>query len=467
MQQFRLKTNWRCVARLSIGLTVGALLTGCGLLRGDGDDDQDTSGRIPVMQLEQTLTPDPRFAGVEISLPPPYVNRSWSQPEGEADHTLHHLEASGPLEVVWRKKVGAGASRKTRITAQPIYADNRIFVYDAEARVIAVDPETGRRIWRKDLAVAEELDRGWNWRPDRLISRPDPADLAFGGGLAFEDGRVFAVTGQGIVYALDAETGDEIWRFEMGETSRTAPTAYRGSVLVLTNRNRIFALNAADGTIRWDFQALEETTRILAPTSPAVADDVVAAPFSSGEIVALRLQNGRAVWSESLSRTSRMTALSDLNDVAGSPVIDRGRVYAIAHSGRMVSIDLRSGQTVWEASISSVQTPWVAGDYIYVVTTGAELVCLSRRDGAIVWVSQLREFRNQKKRKGRIVWSRPLLLSDRLVLTSSRGRMLMVSPTTGEILSERKVLDGSFVPPIVANETLYILSDEGKLAALR
>jgi outer membrane protein assembly factor BamB len=199
-----------------------------------------------------------------------------------------------------------------------------------------------------------------------------------------------------------------------------------------------------------------------------VASDAVVVPYSSGELLAYRVQNGTLLWSDSLTRTGPVTPLATISDIAGRPVIDRGRVVAISHSGRLVSIDLKSGERIWTRDIGGIQTPWVAGDFIYLVTSDEELVCLTWDDGRIRWITQLQQWSNPKKNKGDpLVWSGPLLGSDRLIVVSSQGRALSVSPYTGEILGEIKLGEGTFVAPIVAKSTLYILTDGAKLLALR
>ena len=78
-----------------------------------------------------------------------------------------------------------------------------------------------------------------------------------------------------------------------------------------------------------------------------------------------------------------------LADIRGRPVIDRGRVFAVSHSGRMAAIDLRTGDRVWEQEIGSSHSPWVAGDYVFVLANDNELVCLTRDEGKVRWVRQL------------------------------------------------------------------------------
>lgn len=439
-------------------------------LFGGGDDDEDANGeapaeedRISILALEQQLEADPRYAGTNIDLPPSYVNPSWTQPGGEADHTLHHLSAPLNFETIWKADVGDASARRARLTSPPIVVENRVFVLDAAAQVTAFDVETGKQVWRTEL-TPEIKER---FRIRDLFRGPDPAEIGFGGGVAFDQGRLFVTSGFGFVAALDAVTGEELWRVPTNAPVRTPPTAYRGRVYFSTNTNEFMALEQATGERAWTFQSFEESARFLSASSPAAAGDLVVAPFSSGELVAFLAENGRAVWDTTLSRQTRLTALAELNDIAGSPVIDRGLVYVVSHGGRFSAIDIRTGQAVWEADIASLQMPWVAGDYIFLVSVESELVCVNRNDGAVVWVSQLRRYKKEKKLKGRISWAGPVLAGDHLVLVSTEGEVVKVDPQNGGVVATEDIDDGSVVAPIVAGEKLFILTEEGKLVAMR
>lgn len=177
----------------------------------------------------------------------------------------------------------------------------------------------------------------------------------------------------------------------------------------------------------WRHRGLVESAGILASSSPAVAGSTVIVPYSSGEVVALRVENGTPVWTDQLTRTGTVTSLSALNDIAGRPVIDRDRVFAISHSGRMVSIDLRTGERIWTRDIGGVQTPWVAGDFVFLVTSSQEVLAISRRDGRIRWITPLQRWRNPERRSDPVEWSGPILVSERLVLVSSRGEAVMLA----------------------------------------
>ena len=92
---------------------------------------------------------------------------------------------------------------------------------------------------------------------------------------------------------------------------------------------------------------------------------------------------------------------------------------------------------------------------------------MSKLDGSIVWIQQLQSHKNLKKKKKRIAWAGPILVGERLMVMSSQGKAVTISPYDGSIISEFKVGEDVFVSPIIANETVYVMTDSAKLIAFR
>ncbi len=405
--------------------------------------------RISILQLDKALEPDAAIADLEVRLPRPWRNPDWPHAAGFASHAMHHLEVGEDLRRAWKISIGQGSGSESKLLSRPVVAGDRIVTMDAEAGVSAFRVSDGRLLWRRELTPEDE-DEG-----------------VIGGGVSIDNDVAYAATGYGFVHALSLEDGTEIWRRRVGTPIRGAPTVIDGRIFVITYDNQLHALSSGDGTTLWNHSGIPEDAGLIGAPSAAVGGGLVVVPYSSGELFALRVENGRVVWGDQLIRARRLAALSSLNEIRGSPVIDRGMVLAISFSGRIAAIELRSGQRLWDRDITGMETPWVAGDFIFLVTAQAEVVCLSRKDGRIRWVAQLARYEDEEEKLDRIHWSGPVLASDRLVLVSSEGYAVAISPYSGRMLGRIELPDGALIPPIVADGSIYVLSDNGDLIALR
>ena len=433
--------------RAGVLLLATLALTACGLLRGS-DEPPLPGERLPVLALVEETAADPALADRQVVLPAPYRNGSWPQAGGHPTHAVHHLELPASYARAWRTSAGTGSSRERRITAAPVVADGAVYAMDANSVVSAVRVDDGRRLWRRAFAPSFEEEG------------------AIGGGLAVDRGVLYVSTAYGELVAVDAEDGADRWRTRIGVPLRGGPTVGGGRVYVLSHDNRLHAVDAASGAVLWDHVGIQEVSGLLRGASPALDVGLVLAPFSSGEIVALRPENGRLVWSDTLSGRARLTALADLSDI-GLPVLDRGLAVVASYAGRTVAFDIRSGRRVWEQDIASAETPWVAGDYVFLVTVNAEAIALSRQDGRIRWVARLPRFRDPDDRRGPISWSGPVLAGDRLILGSSTGLLVTLSPYTGETLDSVSLGEGIPIAPVVADGALYVLTDRANIHAFR
>ena len=279
--------------------------------------------------------------------------------------------------------------------------------------------------------------------------------------------KIYATTGFADVVALDAKTGREIWRKRLTGPVRAAPTVWAGRVFAVTVANELFALSASDGRELWTHSGLREVAGLVGGSAPAVEGGVVVVPYSSGEIFALRVENGREVWTESLTAIRRADAVTAIAHIRGQPVIDRGIVYIVGHSNRTVAVDLRTGTRLWEVPIGGTHGAWVAGEFLYVVTRDSELVCLTRRGGRVRWVAQLPQYEDEEDKEGPILWSGPILAGDRLLVANNIDEIWSLSPYSGKFLGRIEISGPVIIPPVVARETVYVLTDEADLIAFR
>lgn len=435
-------------------MLLGAVLVtlgGCSGFLGETETDPRLPGeRISIMLLESDLKADPTLSDETVVLPAPVRNPSWPQPGGRPSHSMQHLAVGDNLDRAWRVSIGAGSDDRTSLLAVPLVADGRIHVMDADGVVSTLAEEGGRRLWRAETQPADEDDRA-----------------VFVGGMTTGDGRLFVITGYGEAIAFDAATGKQIWRVRLPAPARGSPTFADGKLFAVTLDNQSVALSAADGALIWNHSGITEISALLGGPSPTYADGAVVMPYSSGELFVMRAANGRILWADSLSRFRAGGGVTRLGDIRASSVIDDELLFTISHAGRLTATDLRSGTRVWERSIGGVQTPWLAGDYLYTVSISGEVICLRRTDGRVRWIRRMPVFVDPDDRTEPIVYAGPVLVSDRLLLASSTGEVYAISPYTGDLLGRIDLGDPVYVAPIVANGTIYFQTDSGSLIAYR
>ncbi|WP_234035101.1 outer membrane protein assembly factor BamB family protein [Aurantiacibacter sediminis] len=438
----------------AIALCGALALTGCetlGLGGGDDEDETPTLGnRQPILsRIATEIVADPALANVAVVVPPAQTNDSWPQAGGNAAKVAGHVTLSTNPSRIWTAQI-SGTTNTRRLASAPIAADGMVFAVDTSAVIHAFDANTGARRWQHRIEVSGDLE-----------------DATFGGGAAYNGGRIYATNGVGDVVALNAATGEQIWRVKPSGPLRGAPTVAFNNVFVMTQDNQIFALSTEDGEVSWQQAAATGQSGVFGVAAPAAGQGTVIAGFSSGELVAYRYENGRELWSDALARTSISTQVGTLTDVDADPIIDQGRVYALGQGGRMAAYELLTGQRIWELTLAGISAPTIVGEWVFTLTDDARILAIQRNTGRIRWMTQLEQWRDPEDREGPIFWTGPVLADGRLWIASSRGYVKSVDAMTGTVADYTRLDDGVSLPPVIANSTMYILDDSGRITAFR
>lgn len=394
--------------------------------------------RIPVVQTTESIASNLADASQPISLPPQRANDSWTQPGGDANNAPGHLALNGAVRQAWSQSAGEGSSKTGRVMASPIVYDGKVYVLDAEGKVTAFSL-SGGKVFQISTVPENEAGGGGH-----------------GGGLAAENGRLYVANGFGVVAALDPGSGKVIWQKILGTPVRAAPTASGDKLFVVTVAGRFYCLNGADGAENWAVRGLPQQASLMTSTSPAVDGDIVVVPYPSGDLMALKIADGTPVWSENLARTRATSQLASMSDAA-RPAIDGGTVFAVGHAGRMIATNSRTGERLWSINVPGIQAPWVAGDTVYVVDTAGQLMAIARADGKTRWTANLPESRT---------WSGPVMAGGTLWLASNKGRLIGVDAATGKVGGALDLGDPVYIPPVVAQGRMFVLTDTAKLISL-
>jgi len=426
--------------------------SGCSLLKKGARPKTPVLGqRIPVLTTEGNVEVDPATQALPFSIPAAVENSGWTESGGNASNSMGHVALGAALRPAFTVQAGRGTSLTARLAAPPIVANGRVYTIDTLGAVRSFDARTGGMVWASQTPYEERAN----------------TPSIYGGGIAYDNGRIFATNGLGFVAALSEQNGGVLWRVHPGGPLRGAPTVSNGAVYVISQDNQIYSLKETDGATNWSEAASVQIAGLFGAASPAVGQGTVVAGFSSGELNGYRYENGRQVWQDELQRTTISTSVSSLSDIDADPVIDNGQVFAIGAGGRMVALDIVSGQRLWELSIAGISTPWVAGDWVFVVTSDDKLMCIYRQNGHIRWINQLPRFVKPKSQSGDLSYSGPVLAGGQLIVTASNGQVIELDPATGNYRTQFSVGAPVSLPPVVAESTLFLYDDLGRLHAYR
>lgn len=442
----------------------GLVLSGCENLAFEESKPRLEGERLAISSLNPGTPNNPATAltatsqsRIEtlVALPPAVSNDGCPQNGCIASHAPGNLALNTPLRPTWTTNVGKGEYYDRQITASPIVAADKIFTLDSRLTAVATSAIDGKVLWRQHCAPA------------------NTPDGALGGGIAYDQGKIYIATPFAEVMCLDAATGAIAWRVAVRNPVRSAPTVQDGCVFVITIGNELDVLSAQDGSMLWGHTGLVEPAGLLTGgNSPAVVDNTVILAYSSGEVLAARTEHGYILWENTITQRFRADPMASLSHIVAHPVVDRGLVIITTYSGRSVALDFTTGQVVWEQKLSSIHPAAVSGDVVFILTTANDLVCLARATGQVLWsrpLNAIADHQDKEKalRAGLPVWLGPVIAGNRVIVASDKGDIKFLSPVDGTVDTTLSIGEPLSVLPVVAHETLLILSDKAKLHAFR
>ncbi len=387
-----------------------------------------------------------------INLGPQVNIRSWTHRAGSPSHKMPHAAfTESQPRLAWAAPIGAGNDRAHRIGADPVAAGGRIHALDSRAQLSAVSP-SGALLWQKSLAAP-------GVSPEKAI----------GGGLALNDGVLYATSGLDEALALDASDGRVIWRQRLGAPAHGAPTVGQGLVYLVTRDGRAWALDAQNGRIRWQIEGAGSVAGTFGGAAPALKDGKVVFALPSAQLLGAYARGGAELWRASIGgqRVGRAWAMT--SDVSADPLISGGQVMAGSPSGRMASFDLQTGDARWRLREGAMGPFWAAGGALFVVTDESRLMRIDARRGSRIWAADLpRYVPARRPGKERAIYAHygPVLAGGRLWVASSDGRLRGFDPRDGSQRADLALPAPAASRPIVVERSMYLLADNGQLLAL-
>ncbi|MCH2548232.1 MAG: PQQ-binding-like beta-propeller repeat protein [Alphaproteobacteria bacterium] len=448
----RIKTH---TARYAALCMIALMLTACSTAKEwmESSDD-DSPARLPgerlrVMSTQSDIVVAADMATVEYRGVAPQNNVSWPQRGSTASNAVGALQIKG-FETRQSAEIGEGNGWSTVLATAPVVAENVLYAMDALGYVSA--------------HRADKLDKVL-WMSDVPIANDDEEIL--GGGLAVAGSQLFIASGQGDIFSLNVNDGSQIWKRNIGSPMRSAPKIHMGVVYVATVDDQVFALDSATGNIVWQHRGLGERVGFLSAVSPAIGENIVVVAYSSGELYGLAADTGQEIWNDSLAVAHKTSATSVFTGFDGDPVVAGGMAFASSNNGVTAATHLLTGRRLWEQEVSAGDTPWLAGNFVFVLTEDAQIAAIYARDGRVKWVHKLKRFANPEKQLEPYSWYGPMMLNEQLAVFSGHGELVLLSPQDGAVIGTLEIPDPMSMAPIVADGTVFVVTGDAEIHALR
>ena len=402
--------------------------------------------RIAVLAPVSTVKPDVSNGQAKINIPAMQTNSQWLQTDFNAYHVTPNLQVSPKFEKQWSASFGEGASKREVLMSTPLVAEGKVYTLDVEGLLSAFNLKNGESVWYTEL------------KPQNKYAKDNSMN---GIGIAYDNGIIFATTGYGDVFAVNAKKGDVVWTKSLNYPLRTAPMIAEGKVFVQSADNKFFALDEKDGEILWKYDIMLENTTLVGGSVPAYCKDLdmIIAGFSSGELQTFNASIGSPLWSDVLISNRQAYSSTFLNTIKASPVVEGETVYAFSNGNVLTSIDARTGLRNWEKEIGGKTTPLLAGNVLYVISNDRDLLAINKENGNILWAKPL----DFGEKPVDVVASAPIMLSNRLIIALSNGNVFTYDPKNGTILSSVNLDYELNSSPIAADGYIIFVTSKAKL----
>jgi outer membrane protein assembly factor BamB len=320
------------------------------------------------------------------------------------------------------------------VRLMPAFVGDRVYAADRKGRVFALEAESGKELWEVGTRA-------------RISAGVDAGE-----------GLVVAGTSDGEVLALEIGDGTERWRVKVPSEVLSVPRIEGGMVVVQSADGTVTGLNIADGERRWAFDRSMPALTLRGGSTPAAAGGVVIAGFANGRLALLTAEQGRAVWELVVAEPRGRSELERMVDLDADPVIAGNKVYAVSYQGQVAAVDIPSGQVDWRRDMSAYAGLGVDFSQVYVTDDKSQVWALSRRDGDSLWKQDALRLRDL---------SAPVPFRDLVAVGDFEGYVHLLARFDGDLLGRVRTDRRGIADLQVVGDRLYVLGKGGLLTVLQ
>ena len=435
-----IKKSWELAGCLLVVALIGACSSDKILPKGD---------RVSILTPVASIKPDVDNGATLIKVPVAENNLVWTHGDMNAQHLQKNINVSFKNKQ-WKQNFGQGNAKREFLISKPLIANGIVYALDADGVLQAFNLKDASLVWKTRLSVENKNDN------DSAIK---------GVGIALDGNIIFATTGYGYVFAVEAKSGKIVWSKNLSLPIRISPVVASGKVFIQTVDNKFFALDAKNGNELWNYDISSENTTLVGGASATYCKnlDVIITGFSNGELQAFNANLGTPLWSDVLISNRQAYSSTFLNTIKAAPVIEGNVVYALGNANVLTAIDIRSGSRVWEKEIGGTNTPLVVGNTVYVVTNDNELVAIDKQKGTVLWAETI----DLKGKSSDVIVHTPVMFNGRLVLALSNGIVYSIRPQTGKVINFADIGEELVTAPISAGGYVIFTTESADLIAYK
>ena len=282
-------------------------------------------------------------------------------------------------------------------------------------------------------------------------------DLALSGGVGYHGSSVFVGASEGLVMRLDAASGSEIWRAPVSGEVLSAPQGDGRYVVAQTYDGKLMGFDYETGEVRWTFTSDVPVLTLRGTGTPMILGDNAIAGFADGKVVAINLRSGNVAWEVRVAIPQGRSEIERIVDIDGSMAVQSNELYVASYQGRLAAIDTRSGRRLWQRNVSSVSGVGVGFGNVYVADDDGTVSAFLRNGQGVRWQNIDLGFRDL---------SRPTPVSSYVAVVDFEGYLHLLSQVDGEIVGRIKVdSSGARADMLTRGNRLFVFTNDGALKA--
>lgn len=278
------------------------------------------------------------------------------------------------------------------------------------------------------------------------------------GGPGLGDGLVLLGTSDAEVIALAEEDGGERWRTRVSSEVLAVPRASGGMVVVHTIDGKLYGLNASDGTQQWVYDRTAPVLTLRGSSSPVIVGDQVITGFPNGKLVNLDLRTGNPNWEVTVTPPRGRTELERIVDIDADPLVIQGIVFVVSFQGELAAVAQNNGTVLWRRELSSSAGLNADWRQLYATDAKSRVWAADPRNGSALWKQD--GLLNRRL-------TAPAVLNDAVLVGDLEGYVHFLSQEDGGLLARVKVSGAPIsAMPLVDQGVAYVLAEDGELTAL-